>query len=378
MTMTLCLYVLFVLSSTLSAQQESGHSTVAERNQDAIRKAEELFEQVGALESYDIRHANALQSKIDLLTKAIDLNPTRRYYESRAEANYRRDKIDDAIRDYSSALELAQELDSKVSILLGRSNCYRVKVRDHWPDLAVKDAELAKKYADELRNKGGSYSADPLRAFEDIENLSICYLKRGYYAYRDKKYACAAGDYARALHLARELKSSSSLLDYYLQNSDKILEDCVKRVRQSGVVPEVMSVTLEKELHSRTAKISPPIVLPANTEKLVEDTVIITHSITISEEWETSAEVKGKVSAWFSEVSLGVRHEVSKETAQTFSKQTERKRGITIKGSGNPIHVLWVDYYRSGVATIKIDQETVKMPFEFKVDFDLLAKEASK
>jgi hypothetical protein len=41
-----------------------------------------------------------------------------------------------------------------------------------------------------------------------------------------------------------------------------------------------------------------------------------------------------------------------------------------------PVHVVWVDLYRTGKAKVEVDGQQMELPFEFKEDFDLLTEPA--
>jgi hypothetical protein len=47
---------------------------------------------------------------------------------------------------------------------------------------------------------------------------------------------------------------------------------------------------------------------------------------------------------------------------------------VTINGNGKPARVVWVEYYRTGVATVRYDRSVLHIPFEYKEDFDLLTE----
>jgi len=120
-------------------------------------------------------------------------------------------------------------------------------------------------------------------------------------------------------------------------------------------------------------KIVPPITLAPETEKVVDDTIRVRHSTSITNAWKAEIEVKGKVSAWFLEVETALRGGIEKSTNQTYGVETEKKRSVTIKGT-KPVRVVWVDLYRTGKAKVELDGQEMELPFEFKEDFDLLTE----
>jgi hypothetical protein len=73
-----------------------------------------------------------------------------------------------------------------------------------------------------------------------------------------------------------------------------------------------------------------------------------------------------------------IRHSVEESASRSYGVETERKRSVTIKGSGSSagVRVVWVDYYITGRAKVMIDGKEVEFPFEFKEDFDLLTEAA--
>ena len=66
-------------------------------------------------------------------------------------------------------------------------------------------------------------------------------------------------------------------------------------------------------------------------------------------------------------------------TNKTYGVETEVKRSVTITGtdSTSGVRVVWVEYYRTGKAKVRIDNQEVELPFEFREDFDLLLEKAN-
>jgi hypothetical protein len=143
-------------------------------------------------------------------------------------------------------------------------------------------------------------------------------------------------------------------------------------------VAKVLSVEFHKELKAVVVKKSPPIQLPSGTTKTVEDTIRVKHSVTLTEGWTASREVKANVQLWWLPIEGGLRYEVQKSTNQSYETEPERKRSVTLTGDGKSAsRVLWVEYYRTGKARVTIKGVEVELPFEFREDFDLLTEAAN-
>ncbi len=141
---------------------------------------------------------------------------------------------------------------------------------------------------------------------------------------------------------------------------------------------KVVSVSLDTNLKDVVVKKSPPIKLAAGSSKVVEDTIRIKHSVTVSDGWKTEAGVKSSVQTFWPSIEGGIRYEVQHSKGQTYEVETERKRSVTINGGGSSegTRVVWVEYYRTGTAKVMIGKKEVQVPFEFKEDFDLLTEDA--
>jgi hypothetical protein len=140
----------------------------------------------------------------------------------------------------------------------------------------------------------------------------------------------------------------------------------------------VVAVALDRKLKSVILKESPGIRLARGTEKVVEDTMTVEHSLTISNRWKVEADVKAAVNGVWASLKVHVRGEIEKSTKKTYKEKTERKRSVTLKGDGSSgkVKVVWVEYYRTGTATLRVDGKEYRVPFEFKDDFDLLTEDA--
>ena len=85
------------------------------------------------------------------------------------------------------------------------------------------------------------------------------------------------------------------------------------------------------------------------------------------------------MSAWWGEVEAALKGGIERSTSKTYGVETETKRSVTIKGtdSTSGFRVVWVEYYRTGKAKVRIDNQEVELPFEFREDFDLLTEKAN-
>jgi hypothetical protein len=138
-----------------------------------------------------------------------------------------------------------------------------------------------------------------------------------------------------------------------------------------------LEIKLDRELKSVVVKESPPIRLARGTQKTMEDIVRVKHSVTISKGWHAEAEVRAKAEAAWASLEASVRGGIERSTSKTYGTETERKRSVTLQGDGvSAVKVLWVEYFRTGMATLAVDGQTLEVPFEFREDFDLLTTEA--
>lgn len=142
--------------------------------------------------------------------------------------------------------------------------------------------------------------------------------------------------------------------------------------------PKLISVQLDKKLKKEIIKETEGFRLARGTSKTVEDSLKITHSVTITKGKGSDYEGKLKIGPDWLGVEGGIRSSISEATSKTFGLESEVKRSVTVTGDGSSgkVKVLWVIYYRTGIATVKVDGKETKIPFEFKEDFGLLTEEA--
>jgi len=147
-------------------------------------------------------------------------------------------------------------------------------------------------------------------------------------------------------------------------------------VSESWAPPPVIKVTHDLELKPVIFKKGPPINVKDNIGKDVEDTVTVRHSATISESWKSEGTVKANITAgWFS-IGGEIKSEIQKATSTTYEVETARRRKVTVTDrSAEYVRVVWVNYFRVGTVTTKVDDKEVTVPFMFWEDFDLLLEE---
>jgi hypothetical protein len=141
--------------------------------------------------------------------------------------------------------------------------------------------------------------------------------------------------------------------------------------------PPVLRVTVDTELKAIVTKKSPPIHVKDNLGKIVEDTIRVKHSASISESWQAESGVKASVAlGWFS-IGGEVKHEIQRATSTTYEVERERKRSVTVTDRpAEYVRVVWVNYYRTGTVTTKVNGSEVTVPYMFWDDFDLLLESA--
>jgi hypothetical protein len=151
---------------------------------------------------------------------------------------------------------------------------------------------------------------------------------------------------------------------------DLVLKLDVDKKGKEGA--KLISVNVDSKLKRVVLKESAAVRLPKGSEKLVEDTVTVFHSVSITSGWKTETDLRGKISVGWAEIGAGIKREVEQSTGSTYGVKTERKRKVKLVGDGSTVRsVAWVEYYRTGMATWEIDGKEVKIPFQIKEDFDL-------
>ena len=186
--------------------------------------------------------------------------------------------------------------------------------------------------------------------------LLACYYEDRAKAYtftEKKKYGHAIADLQEAVRLAPTRADLKEALEANIAN-----------LRAAGRRPEVLSIQLDVEMKSKVLKKSPPI----------QNAELGGHSVTITEGWKAEADIRGSVSAWGAELQAGVKAGVEKSTSRTYGVETSKERSVPV--GVKKVHVVWVEFYRTGVAKVKMDGVMLELPFEFRDDWGLLTEEA--
>ncbi len=283
--------------------------------------------------------------------------------------------FDKAIEEYTEAIRLHPKF---AQAYCNRGAAYADKGNI---DKAIEDftefIRLDPKFAPAYCNRGMAYAKkgnfdkaieDSTEAIRLDPKFAQAYNTRGW-AYEQKKHSYKAlSDYTEAIRLDPKVAPAS-------ENMTKLTNKI--RTTWSSPTVKLIAINIDEELKQVVVKKGPRIRLARDTEKTVEDTVKVKHSVTISDTWKAEAELKGKVSVWIVEIGSSIKAGFEKSTSRTYGVETERKRSVTLKGNGSSIgaRVVWVDYYRTGRAKVMIDNEEVVLLFEFKEDFDLLTEE---
>lgn len=140
--------------------------------------------------------------------------------------------------------------------------------------------------------------------------------------------------------------------------------------------PKITKIVLNKTLKKVVVKESPPIRLARNTEKTVSDTIRLKHESLVARHWKVDADFKARIIAAWALVDVQIRGEIESITRRTYAEETERTRSVLLRGgdSGVSTKVIWVEYYRTGTATVLMEGRSTNVPFEFRDDFDLLTE----
>lgn len=187
------------------------------------------------------------------------------------------------------------------------------------------------------------------------------YACRGYTLQLQGKLAQAVADYGDAIRFAPEKADYRPRLD-----------SCVKKLRESGKSPVVLSVKLDQEMKAKVIKKSPPI--RNATEDEFKNTHTVKYAVHFTEGWKAEVEIRGTFSAWVAEVQVGVKTGIEKSTSKTYGAEKSEERSVKV--GDKLVRVVWVEFCRTGVAKVKFDGVTVDIPFEFPDDWGLLTEEA--
>jgi tetratricopeptide (TPR) repeat protein len=178
---------------------------------------------------------------IEDYSKAIELNP--QYadaYSNRGNAYYDKRNYDQAIEDYSKAIELNPQY---AIAYYNRGNAYYNK-RNY--DQAIEDyskaIELNPQYADAYSNRGNAYYdkrnydqaiEDYSKAIELNPQYAIAYYNRGLAYYNKRNYDQAIEDYSKAIELNPQYADAYSNRGnayYNKRNYDQAIEDYSKAI----------------------------------------------------------------------------------------------------------------------------------------------------
>jgi len=140
----------------------------------------------------------------------------------------------------------------------------------------------------------------------------------------------------------------------------------------------VMHIALDPVLKPVIIKKSPPFRLARGVEKTIEDSLTISHQVEISNHWKAGAELRADVLAIWGQIGASVKVEVEHATSHSYFTTKTRRRSVTIKGENRPlrVRVLWIEYFRTGKATIRFHDRTMTVPFQIADDFDLSTETA--
>jgi tetratricopeptide (TPR) repeat protein len=331
-------------------------------------------------------------------------------YTNRGDAHLSKGDLNKALADYNKAIELDPKFAKAYG---GRGLAHEKKgsLDKAYADY-TKAIDLDRKFAWAYANRGDIYRvkrefnkalADITEAIEIDPKLALAYYARGHFHVDKGDLNKALADYTKATELdpkdpwafygrgfvhqeknklyhAIADYTESLRLDPKNEYAAKSLSSAKEAVRKSYTSPKIrlLEMKLDEELKQVVLKKSPAIRLAAGTEKVIEDTVKVQHSVSTTDGWTSERELRGKVTAWFVEVSSSVRSGIEKKTTRTFGVETERKRSVTVKGDRTvpAVRVVWVEYHRTGTAELEVDGEKVTLPFSFREDFDLLTEEA--
>lgn len=220
-----------------------------------------------------------------------------------------------------------------------------------------------------LRGQREDAIRDLQKAVELEPNFPDAYLRLARIYDDQKKLYEALGAYSEVLRTAPAHEVAA-----------KRHEELKIEVRNKWAQPKikVLSVKFDSTMKKVVTKRSPAITMAPNTQKVIEDTVRVTHSTTQSDSFRVGMQIRGMLSAWWGELEAFIHGHKEWTTSKTAGTETEAKRSVTVGHSPEGVHVVWVDYFRTGVATVVIDGEKIELPFEFREDFDLLTEPVTK
>jgi len=162
--------------------------------------------------------------------------------------------------------------------------------------------------------------------------------------------------------------------DYFTKNYFTVSQE----VPEDWDRPKVLKVALDPQLKAVVIKKSPSIRLARGTEKTVQDTLTVKHEVKITKHWKVEAALRSQFLVGLAFFDAQVRGEIESITHNDYSVESSRTRSVVVRGDASQAHirVVWVEYYRTGIATVRICDRTTLVPFEFREDFDLLTEDA--
>ena len=122
-------------------------------------------------------------------------------------------------------------------------------------------------------------------------------------------------------------------------------------------------------------KQTPSISIPIGTQQTFEKSLKLRHEVIVNNHSKFSGGVDGSFNNILIKVQAGIKAEIEKTFKENYLSEEEQKSQITLKGTGKKYKILWIKYYRTGEALIRINGKEKNVPFEFEDTFGLSAVE---
>jgi hypothetical protein len=156
-----------------------------------------------------------------------------------------------------------------------------------------------------------------------------------------------------------------------------ISQECIldAEVVTSGKIPvEVISAKLEDDYVERELTKELVETLPG-IKRTIKRSRTIEHTVSVTETTGLDASVKAGIGV----ISGEIKGRVEKALGQSFRQSETVEQVIEIDGNKLPeVTLQWVEKYRKGVASIKVNGVDKKVPFEFRENIELRIKRVAK
>lgn len=139
----------------------------------------------------------------------------------------------------------------------------------------------------------------------------------------------------------------------------------------------VVSVTLNQQMISKVIKELPIVSVPHGTDHSYTESVTVHHSVDISKEWSVDSRARAAVWAIWGRAEAEIKARIANSTHTSYAETTTYSPSIVLRGTDYPAsnyRVFVVQYYRTGVAHIRVSGQEKYVPYELADMCDLKAE----